>query len=208
MLGMNTRELLNQARQMPIKELNKVSFPDFIKKAYANAQQLDRHEASLSKIKKTIQAGEVPPADTMLYGMETFLPTAEGFKWVKVSKPEAVQTIAAGMNNSVGSYARSTTYGSLNKGRAALDRGEAEIYALYDKNNIPHMTVEYLTSKASHVDPNISNLKNTIPQFTGNGPLTGNQTPSAAYATQIKDLVDALKPKKVPWAIQELLDKS
>ena len=112
------------------------------------------------------------------------------------------------MNNSVGSYARSTTYGSLNKGRAALDRGEAEIYALYDKNNIPHMTVEYLTSKASHVDPNISNLKNTIPQFTGNGPLTGNQTPSAAYATQIKDLVDALKPKKVPWAIQELLDKS
>ena len=210
LLGMSPEELLQQARQIPVKELNKTSFPDFVKKAYANFQQLSQYEASLPKIKKNIEAGKAPPSDAMLYGVENFLPTNDGFRWVKVVKPDAVKAIASGMNNSVGSYATSTTYGSLSKGRSALENGEVEIYSLYDKNNVPHMTVEYLTQKASHSDPKLktSDLKNSIMQFTGSGPLTGNKFPSEEYRAQVIDLVKKLKPQRVPVHIQELLDKS
>jgi hypothetical protein len=101
----------------------------------------------------------------------------------------------------VASYATSSTYGSLNKGRAALDGGEAEIYSLYDKNNVPHVTVEYLTSKSGVPDAK----KNTIAQLTGNGPMTANATPEN-YAPQIVDLLNNLRPSSMPPSIKRLLE--
>ncbi len=200
LLGMDTEKMLNLARQMPPEELNQMGFADFLKKAYASTQEVDKYEAAIPKVKGMIQAGRIPPAPVMTYGMRDYLPTSNDFRWVKVVNPEGVRSIAAGMDNSVASYARSTTYGSLNKGRAALDKGEAEIYALYDKNNIPHVTVEYLTAKPGVPD----NKKNTIAQLTGNGPLTANATPEK-YAPQIVDLLNNLRPNSVPPGIKKLL---
>lgn len=201
MLGMSPDQMLRQANQMAPEELSQMGFPDFLKKAYANMQQVDRFEKSIPLVKKAVEAGKVPPADIMTYGVKDFLPTAGDFRWVKVVKPDGVRAIAAGMNNSVASYAKSTTYGSLNKGRAALDSGEAEVYSLYDKNNVPHVTVEYLTSKTGVPDAK----KNTIAQLTGNGPLTANAVPEN-YAPQIVDLLNNLRPSSMPPSIKKLLE--
>jgi hypothetical protein len=203
MLGMSPDQMLRQAEQMAPEELNQMGFPDFLKKAYANAQQVDRFEKSIPLVKKAVEAGKVPPADIMTYGVKDFLPTGGDFRWVKVVKPDGVRAIAAGMNNSVASYAKSTTYGSLNKGRAALDSGEAEVYSLYDKNNVPHVTVEYLTAKPGVPDAK----KNTIAQLTGNGPLTANAIPEN-YAPQIVDLLNNLQPSSMPSSIKRLLEQT
>jgi hypothetical protein len=203
LLGMNTEKLLNEARQIPVEELNQMGFTDFLKRAYANSQQVDKFEAAIPKVKKLIQDGKVPPADIMTYGIKDYIPSSDNFRWVKVTKPDGVRAIAAGMNNSVASYATSSTYGSLNKGRAALDGGEAEIYSLYDKNNVPHVTVEYLTSKSGVPDAK----KNTIAQLTGNGPMTANATPEN-YAPQIVDLLNNLRPSSMPPSIKRLLEQT
>jgi len=203
MLGLSPEQMLRQASQMDPDELNQMGFPDFLKKAYANTQQVDRFERSIPLVKKAVEAGKVPPADIMTYGVKDFLPTGGDFRWVKVVKPDGVRAIAAGMNNSVASYAKSTTYGSLNKGRAALDSGEAEVYSLYDKNNVPHVTVEYLTAKPGVPDEK----KNTIAQLTGNGPLTANAVPEN-YAPQIVDLLNNLRPSSMPPSIKKLLEKT
>jgi hypothetical protein len=203
MLGMSPDQMLRQADQMAPEELNQMGFPDFLKKAYANIQQVDRFEKSIPLVKKAVEAGKVPPADIMTYGVKDFLPTGGDFRWVKVVKPDGVRAIAAGMDNSVASYAKSTTYGSLNKGRAALDSGEAEVYSLYDKNNVPHVTVEYLTAKPGVPDAK----KNTIAQLTGNGPLTANAVPEN-YAPQIVDLLNNLRPSSMPSSIKKLLENT
>jgi hypothetical protein len=203
MLGLSPDQMLRQAEQMAPEELNQMGFPDFLKKAYANTQQVDRFEKSIPLVKKAVEAGKVPPADVMTYGVKDFLPTSGDFRWVKVVKPDGVRAIAAGMNNSVASYAKSTTYGSLNKGRAALDSGEAEVYSLYDKNNVPHVTVEYLTAKPGVPDAK----KNTIAQLTGNGPMTANAVPEN-YAPQIVDLLNNLRPSSMPSSIKKLLENT
>jgi hypothetical protein len=203
MLGMSPDQMLRQADQMAPEELNQMGFPDFLKKAYANIQQVDRFEKSIPLVKKAVEAGKVPPADVMTYGVKDFLPSGEDFRWVKVVKPDGVRAIAAGMNNSLASYAKSTTYGSLKKGRAALDSGDAEVYSLYDRNNVPHVTVEYLTSKKGVPDAQ----KNTIAQLTGNGPLTANAIPEN-YAPQIVDLLNNLQPSSMPPSIKKLLEST
>jgi hypothetical protein len=201
LLGMTPEKMFDQARQMSAQDLNRMGFADFLKKAYVGTQQADAFEAALPKIRKLIQAGKPPPADIMTYGIKDFLPTANDFRWVKVVKPEAVQAIAEGMNNSVARYATSKTYGSLRKGRAALDSGEAEVYALYDKNNVPHVTIEYLTNKEGVPD----GMKNTIAQLTGNGPLSVNALPKD-YAPQIVDFMNNVRPSSIPTDIKRLLE--
>jgi hypothetical protein len=206
LLGMKPDELLKEARKLSQRELEKTSFPQFVKKAFASSQEADERKKLLEQVPKLIKEGKAPSEKIMLFGTKTFLPTSDGFKWIKVTDPDAVTAIAQGMNNSVGSYATSTTYGSLGKGRAALERGEAEIYSLYDKNNVPHMTVEYLTNKAVlPQDTPSENVKNTIAQFTGNGPLTRNEEPGKQYIPHIKALVDRLNPSDVPFTISQLL---
>jgi len=201
LLGMTPEKMFDQARQMSAQDLNRMGFADFLKKAYVGTQQADAFEAALPKIQKLIRAGKPPPADIMTYGIRDFLPTANNFRWVKVVQPEAVQAIAEGMNNSVARYATSKTYGSLRKGRAALDSGEAEVYALYDKNNVPHVTIEYLTNKEGVPD----GMKNTIAQLTGNGPLSVNALPKD-YAPQIVDFMNNVRPSSIPTDIKRLLE--
>jgi hypothetical protein len=205
-LGMKPDELLKEAKKLSQRELENISYAQFVKKAFTSSQEADERKKLLEQVPKLIQEGKAPPEKIMLSGTKTFLPTSEGFKWIKVTDPDAVVAIAKGMDNSVYSYATSTTYGSLGKGRTALEKGEAEIYSLYDKNNVPHMTVEYLTNKAvpPQDKPNAI-VKNTIAQFTGNGPLTKNQKPTAQYIPHIKALVDKLNPIQVPDTIQRLL---
>ena len=136
--------------------------------------------------------------------VKDFLPVSNDMRWVKVTNPEGVRPIAAGMNNSVGNYATSTTYGALNKGRAALDGGEVEIFSLYNKNNIPQVTVEYITNRAKVT----ASEKNRIAQLTGNGPLTKNDLPEN-FTSEIAALANKLDvgANGLPTRIDNLLSE-
>ena len=192
LLGLSTDKLLQEANKISAKDLNSMGFTDFLKKAYTSTQELAQLEKDLEKVKPLLRQGKNPPAKAMLFGVTDFLPTANDMRWVKVTNPDGVKSIAAGMNNSVASYATSNTYGALGRGRRALDSGEVEIYSLYDKNHVPHVTVEYGTGKSSVPEKQ----RSQILELTGNGPLTANEL-SRDYAEQIADLVNKLPIKNV-----------
>jgi len=201
-LGLDHDDLLTQALKFPTKDLEQASFTDFIKKAYQSKQVVDAYERELKKVKPQIQKGAAPPASVMTQYVKDFLPVKNDMRWVKVTNPDGVKPIAAGMDNSVGSYANFGTYGSLNKGRAALEGGEVEIFALYNKDNIPQVTVEYVTNQARVP----ANERNRIVQLTGNGPLTVNDLPEN-FTSEIVSLANALKLDKngLPSRIDNLL---
>jgi len=192
LLGLNADRLLQEANKISTKDLKSMGFTDFLKKAYTSTQEIAQIEKDLTKVKSLLQQGKPPPAKAMLFGVTDFLPTVNDMRWVKVTDPDGVKSIAAGMNNSVGSYATSDVYGALGRGRRALDSGEVEIYALYDKNHTPHVTVEYGTGKSSVPQKQ----RSQILELTGNGPLTANEL-SKNYAEQIADLVNKLPIKDV-----------
>jgi hypothetical protein len=203
LLGLTTDKLLQEANRLSAKDLNSMGFTDFLKKAYKSSEEVAQMEKDLKRVKPLLQQGKPPPANVMLFGVKDFLPTVNDMRWVKVTNPDGVKSIAAGMNNSVGSYATSETYGALGRGRRALDKGEIEVYALYDKNHVPHVTVEYGTGKSSVPEKQ----RSQILQLTGNGPLTVNES-SSNYAEQIAALVNALPIKDVtalPASTQKIL---
>ena len=203
LLGLTTDKLLQEANRLSAKDLNSMGFTDFLKKAYKSSEEVAQLEKDLKRVKPLLQQGKPPPANVMLFGVKDFLPTVNDMRWVKVTNPDGVKSIAAGMNNSVGSYATSETYGALGRGRRALDKGEIEVYALYDKNHVPHVTVEYGTGKSSVPEKQ----RSQILQLTGNGPLTVNDS-SSNYAEQIAALVNALPIKDVtalPASTQKIL---
>lgn len=203
LLGLDAETLLQEANKLSAKDLNSMGFTDFLKKAYTSTQETAQLEKDIGRVKSLLQKGETPPAKAMLFGVKDFLPTVNDMRWVKVTDPDGVKSIAAGMNNSVGSYATTNTYGALGRGRRALDSGEVEVYALYDKNHVPHVTVEYGTGKSSVPEKQ----RSQILQLTGNGPLTANEL-STNYAEQIAALVNALPIKDVtalPASTQKIL---
>jgi hypothetical protein len=203
LLGLDPQKLLQEANRLSVNDLNSMGFTDFLKKAYKSSEEVAQLEKDLKRVKPLLQQGKLPPANVMLFGVKDFLPTVNDMRWVKVTNPDGVKSIAAGMNNSVGSYATSETYGALGRGRRALDSGEVEVYALYDKNHIPHVTVEYGTGKSSVPEKQ----RSQILQLTGNGPLTANES-SNNYAEQIAALVNALPIKNVtalPASTQKIL---
>jgi len=203
LLGLNADKLLQEANRLSAKDLNSMGFTDFLKKAYKSSEEVAQIEKDLKRVKPLLQQGKPPPANVMLFGVKDFLPTVNDMRWVKVTNPDGVKSIAAGMNNSVGSYATSETYGALGRGRRALDKGEIEVYSLYDKNHTPHVTVEYGTGKSSVPEKQ----RSQILQLTGNGPLTANEA-SNNYAEQIAALVNALPIKDVtalPASTQKIL---
>ena len=204
-LGLTSEKLLRQANNFSVNDLQKMSFPDFLKKAYASTQEVAQIEKDLTKAKTLIKQGKNPPAKAMLFGVKDFLPTANDMRWVKVTNPEGVKSIAAGMNNSIGSYATSDVYGTLGRGRRALDNGEVEIYSLYDKNHIPQVTVEYATNKASVPEK----FRGKIVQLTGNGPLTANDAPEK-FSEELVDFVNKLKlsPVEIPASVNRILEKN
>jgi len=205
LLGLNSEKLLQEANKISAKDLKSMGFTDFLKKAYTSTQEVAQIEKDLTKVKSLLQQGKNPPAKAMLFGVTDFLPTVNDMRWVKVTDPDGVKSIAAGMNNSVASYATTNTYGKLGRGRRALDSGEIEVYSLYDKNHIPQVTVEYATNKASVPEE----FRGKIVQLTGNGPLTVNAAPEK-FSEELVDFVNKLKlsPNQVPVGINKILEKN
>jgi len=205
LLGLGPEKLFQEANKLSPTELQTLSFNEFVKRAYASTQEVKQLEKELEKVKPLLQQGKNPPAEAMLFGVTDFLPTANDMRWVKVTNPDGVKSIAAGMNNSVGSYATTDTYGALGRGRRALDSGEVEVYALYDKNHIPQVTVEYVTNKPSVPEK----LRGRIVQLTGNGPLTANAAPEK-FSEELVDFVNQLKlsPEQVPVGVKKILENN
>jgi hypothetical protein len=93
----------------------------------------------------------------------------------------------------------------LERGASALVSGDVRLFGLYDKNNQLMTNVEYITSnaKGKAIDEG-KVVPNSITQFFGNGPKTGNVAP-LDFGPQVASLVRLLNPASVPPTIRGIL---
>jgi hypothetical protein len=204
LLGMDQDELVEAAKQIDPKELSRMSFPEFVLRAHNDNLSTQTLMSRAPEIEKAIKAGNPMPKDLSDFGVREFLPTLNDYRWMEITNPAATTLQAKAMNNSIAGYARSGAYGSLNMGKAGMDRGAVRLFALYDPTGTPVTHVEYITDKVKTVKPENANKANTITQFYGNGPLTGNVAPNN-YVEQVSDLVDKLDVVDLPYSIKNLM---
>ena len=198
LFGMPLTRIYELMQRLPEKELERMDVPTMLNKVI----QLDRvtNEATnyANQAEKLISAGKAVPEKIATYGTKPFTAVdKQGFQWREIVEPDAATIQGKLLDNSIGGYARPGSYGSLSKGRTALDSGEVKLFGLYDKNNQLMTNVEYVTDKAE-------TLKNSIPQFYGNGPATGNVVPDD-FVPQVVELINKLKPDNIPPSIRQML---
>jgi hypothetical protein len=204
-LGQSFRDIGEYTQMIPPRELERMDVPEAInrviqlKKANEGAKPLAKKAASL------LSSGKVVPEKITTYGTKVAIPADDsGYVWREITDPSATLIQAELLNNSIGGYSRPGTYGKLEKGASALASGEVKLFSLYDKNNQVVTNVEYITDKATGEKGRM--IANTITQFYGNGPRTGNITPEK-FVPQVENLISYLDPRDIPPSIKDLFLK-
>ena len=201
LFGMTLNRVHELMQRLPEKELERMDVPTVLNKVIQLDKVSNEVAGYANRAEKLISAGKVVPEKLTTYGTKPFTAADEqGFMWREITEPDATTIQAKLLGNSIGGYARPGSYGSLSKGRTAIDNGEVRLFGLYDKNNQLMTNVEYVTNKAE-------TLKNSIPQFYGNGPATGNVSPDN-FVPQVVELINKLNPDNIPPSIKQLLRDS
>ena len=198
LFGMTLNRVHELMQRLPEKELERMDVPTVLNKVIQLDKVSNEVAGYANRAEKLISAGKVVPEKLTTYGTKPFTAADEqGFMWREITEPDAATIQGKLLGNSIGGYARPGSYGSLSKGRTAIDNGEVRLFGLYDKNNQLMTNVEYVTNKAE-------TLKNSIPQFYGNGPATGNVSPDN-FVPQVVELINKLNPDNIPPSIQQML---
>jgi ribosomal protein S17E len=201
MFGMTLTRIHELMQRLPAKELERMDVPTVLNKVIQLDKVSNEVAGYANQAEKLISAGKAVPEKLTTYGTKPFTAAdKQGFMWREITEPDAATIQSKLLGNSIGGYARPGSYGSLSKGRTAIDNGEVRLFGLYDKNNQLMTNVEYVTNKAE-------TLKNSIPQFYGNGPATGNVVPDK-FVPQVEELINKLNPDNIPPSIKQLLRDS
>jgi hypothetical protein len=201
-LGLSLRQLMAGAQDIPAKELERMSVPDVINRALQTQVKANQSAELAKKAERLVSAGKPVPEEISTFGTKEFLPKdQQGFVWREVTDPHATKIHSALMDNSIKGYSERGTYGSINKGMSGVQSGEVKLYGLYDPQGQLVTNVEYITPKATG-ETGVKR-RNTITQFYGNGPRTGNVEPSN-YVPQVESLVRQLNPDDIPYSIKQL----
>lgn len=206
-LGYSLDELGQAASRVSDKELSRMSVADLVNKAAMMETAKQGIAPMVAQAGKLVSAGKPVPADITTYGTKVVVPAdKQGFVWREITDPYATEIQGKLLANSIGGYSKQPTYGWLSKGPSALVNGEVRLFSLFDPNNQVVSNVEFLTQKAKHRLPDKDITPNSISQFFGNGPATGNVEPYS-YLPQVESIVNFLKPDEVPATIKLMLKK-
>jgi len=202
-LGVHGYDLVEELVKINPKDLAQMSVPEFYAKAVPSLAKADVFKQKLKTVEELVKEGKPVPAEIGQFGTKEFLPTdSNGMTWREVIDPQATLVQAKFLGNSIAGYAKTGTYGAVDKGANALKDGDVRIFSLYDKNGHAVNNVEFVTPKVAN-NPDYKNKANTITQMYGNGVKTGNVAPEN-YPNQMLDLVNALQPNSIPPSIQHL----
>jgi hypothetical protein len=184
LFGMDLTTIANAAQHIPEKDLERMSAPEVVNFALKYMQDSDQIRSFAKKAENLASAGKEVPAEISTFGTKVIMPAdAQGFMWREITNPDAVNIQAAIMKNSIGSYASPGTYGALQKGRPALEKGEVRIFGLYDPKSQLVANAEYVTDKAKE-------KVGVLQQIKGNGPRTGGLDDTVKYPTQEETLIN------------------
>jgi hypothetical protein len=205
-LGQSFRDITTYAQMIPPAELERMDVPEVVNRVIQLKKANEGVEPMVKKAESLISAGKPVPENISTFGTNVLIPADDkGFVWREIVDPSATKIQAKLLGNSIAGYALPGTYGKLERGASALVSGDVRLFGLYDKNNQLMTNVEYITSnaKGKAIDEG-KVVPNSITQFFGNGPKTGNVAP-LDFGPQVASLVRLLNPASVPPTIRGIL---
>lgn len=205
-LGQSFRDITTYAQMIPAAELERMDVPEVINRVIQLKKANEGVEPMAKKAESLISAGKAVPENISTFGTKVVIPADDkGFVWREITDPAATKIQAKMLGNSIAGYSLPGTYGKLERGAAALTSGDVRLFGLYDKNNQLMTNVEYITGTAKGKPINEGKVSpNSITQFFGNGPKTGNVAPSD-FGPQVVSLVNFLNPTSIPPTIRGIL---
>lgn len=211
LLGINSNDLPKIITKINPEELGRMGVPEFLNEAIKIKTKINEFEKIKNTLEKLINKNNFNfPKEISLYGTQPFLETSKGFTWREVIDPDATVLQGQMMDNSIGGYSRSGTYGAVRNGRAALEKKDVRIFSLYGPENTPLVNAEYITpSYVRKVDPSTGDptgpAPNSLHQITGNGTRTKNAEPKD-YGLPIFELMEKLGTDKIPYNIGAIVN--
>ena len=205
-LGQTFKDITTYAQMIPPAELERMDVPEVINRVIQLRKANDGVEPMAKKAESLVSAGKPVPDNISTFGTKVVIPADDkGFVWREIVDPAATKVQAKMLGNSIAGYAMPGTYGKLERGASALISGDVRLFGLYDKNNQLMTNVEYITSTAKGRPIDKGDVApNSITQFFGNGPKTGNVAPSD-FGPQVVSLVNFLNPTSIPPTIRGIL---
>ena len=205
-VGQSFKDIATYSQMIPPAELERMDVPEVINRVIQLKKANDGVEPMAKKAESLISAGKPVPDNISTFGTKVVIPADDkGFVWREITDPAATKIQAKMLGNSIAGYAMPGTYGKLERGASALTSGDVRLFGLYDNNNQLMTNVEYITSTAKGKAINEGKVApNSITQFFGNGPKTGNVAPSD-FGPQVVSLVNFLNPTSIPPTIRGIL---
>jgi hypothetical protein len=205
-LGQSFKDIATYSQMIPPAELERMDVPEVINRIIQLKKANEGVEPMAKKAASLISANKPVPENISTFGTKVVIPADDkGFVWREITDPAATKIQAKMLGNSIAGYSVPGTYGKLEKGAAALTSGGVRLFSLYDKNNQLMTNVEYITSTAKGKPIEEGKVApNSITQFFGNGPKTGNVAPSD-FGPQVVTLVKLLNPTSIPPTIRGIL---
>lgn len=205
-LGQSFKDIATYAQMIPAAELERMDVPEAINRIIQLKRANDGVESMVRKTESLVSAGKPVPENISTFGTKVVIPADDkGFVWREITDPAATKVQAKMLGNSIAGYSLPGTYGKLERGAAALTSGDVRLFGLYDKNNQLMTNVEYITSTAKGKPIDEGKVApNSITQFFGNGPKTGNVAPED-FGPQVVSLVNFLNPTSIPPSIRGIL---
>ncbi len=205
-VGQSFRDIATYSQMIPPAELERMDVPEVINRVIQLKKANEGVESMVKKTEALVSAGKPVPENISTFGTKVVIPADDkGFVWREIVDPAATKVQAKMLGNSIAGYSLPGTYGKLERGAAALTSGDVRLFGLYDKNNQLMTNVEYITSTAKGKPIDEGKVApNSITQFFGNGPKTGNVAPED-FGPQVVSLVNFLNPTSIPPSIRGIL---
>lgn len=205
-VGQSFRDIATYTQMIPPAELERMDVPEVINRVIQLKKANEGVEPLVKKAESLISAGKSVPENISTFGTKIVIPADDkGFVWREITDPAATKIQAKMLGNSIAGYSLPGTYGKLEKGAAALTSGDVRLFSLYDKNNQLMTNVEYITNTAKGKPIEEGKVApNSITQFFGNGPKTGNVAPED-FGPQVASIFNLLNPVSVPNDIKKIL---
>lgn len=134
--------------------------------AYLNT--VEPHKIERMSVPQVMQAAKLKPKVIKERGITEVMRFPNGYKWVRITNKASIIREGEKMHHCVGEYC------------VSLLSGDTQIYSLRDRNNAPHVTLEFVPSSKS------------VEQIKG----YNNQVPAPKYRFMI---VDFLNSGLLPW---------
>jgi hypothetical protein len=174
---LRTGNLAESLASIPVKDLQRMSFPEAVVQGTKNMKLSRDWQEVVSNAKE----GKKIPKEIYFKGTNPVYEIDKNQQWVRILSPDAVELEGAAMRHSVGDYKYKDSYG--HGGKEGFKTGRARIYSLRNEKGVPKVTVQ---TEFTDDGLDVTQVKSKF-----------NSAPTKEEQRAVFELFDTLGPRKI-----------